>query len=473
MYTHHVVLDWMVCDDDSSIKAKLKWSNEDYMKNNNTTEVPKIVNSKGNTVDRPNYGGIPGHMPEPSFKADPNHRRKILTNKLYELALKNKTSPEERHKALLKKRAKALEEAKKKGRDPPVFKDIEMKEYDWNLTMTKMDVRRLSKNFGFMIRTLKNKTTDDEMMDAAQAVLEHHFDNHKHCGSFCRRKMEQEKGNLDEGKCYRDKEKDSLLYNKLKSTLARFITLDALKEVAHSLDTCANESFNNTMAWVAPKNKVYAGSNSLSNRMSIAIGIKTLGIEMYYRGLFERLGIKLTNDTLHYLAVKSKVRQKRIARTKTTEYKKKRKAGECQRLKEDTIDAKKARAKRDGSVHQPGIGMTGGYDTNEKDDETKQEAEGDPTKMCSKCKQIGHLRPSNKLCRCYVPRKKKPVDETQKEKTLLDQAVNEEEAMAAEMDELDILPLQDASSTDTAFFSAASFNDSDSDDGVDDATGII
>ena len=53
-YDQHVMLEWLACDDDASIKAKLKWSNEDHMTNNNTTEVPKIVNSKGNLVNRPN-----------------------------------------------------------------------------------------------------------------------------------------------------------------------------------------------------------------------------------------------------------------------------------------------------------------------------------------------------------------------------------------------------------------------------------
>jgi len=303
-----------------------------------------------------------------------------------------------------------------------------------------------------MIRTLKNKSTDEEMLDAAEAVLEHHFDNHEHCGAFCRRKIEQEKGNLDDGKFYRNKEKDGLLYDKLKSMLAQFITLEALREVAHNLDTCANESFNNIMALVAPKNKVYAGSNSLSNRMSIATGTKTLGIDKCYRGLFAKVGIKLTPDMLHYLAVKSNVRQKRIAKTKTNEYKKKRKAGGYRRLKEDTVEAKKARAKQDGSVHKAGIGMTGGYDTT-----VEQEAVGDPTKICIKCKQPGHLRPSNKLCKHYVPRKKKLVPVAQDKNPLLDEAVNKEEAMAAEIEELDMLPLQDASSTATAFYSAASY----------------
>jgi len=72
LYNQRVILEWMVCDDDSSIKAKLKWSNEDYMTNNNATEVPKIINSNGNLVDRPTYGVVPACMPEPLFKADPN-----------------------------------------------------------------------------------------------------------------------------------------------------------------------------------------------------------------------------------------------------------------------------------------------------------------------------------------------------------------------------------------------------------------
>ena len=37
--------------------------------------------------------------------------------------------------------------------------------------------------------------------------------------------------------------------------MARFITLKALKEVTHDLDTCANESVNNAISWLAPKTK--------------------------------------------------------------------------------------------------------------------------------------------------------------------------------------------------------------------------
>jgi len=360
-----------------------------------------------------------------------------------------------------------MEEAKLKGKEPPVFKD-DNKACEWNLTMTKMDVRRLSKNFAFMIRTLKDKTSSEEISDAAKAVLEHHFDNHQHCGSFCRRKAEIETGKLDERKCYRDEKKDTLLCDKLQSVLARFLTLDMLKEVAHSLHTCANESFNNTVSWAAPKNKMHAGSNSLRNRMSTAIGIKTLGTSDCHVGLCNKLGIALTPDVLHFLTVKSRVRRKQIARTKTSEYKRERKADEYERLKHDTKDAKRARAKRDGSVHKSGIGMTGGYDLEDEEENEEDAANPSSAKRCSKCKKLGHLRPTNKLCQHHKPRNKKangPKNEGSNEPV-----ISEEQGVADEMDAMDNFPLQDNSSTDAAFFSATGSFDSDADAVTDDAT---
>jgi len=110
--------------------------------------------------------------------------------------------------------------------------------------------------------------------------------------------------------------------------------------------------------------------------MSIAIGTKTLGTSDCHVGLYNKLGIALTPDVLHFLTVKSRVRRKRIARTKTSECKRKRKADECERLKHDTKDAKRARAKQDGSVDKSGIGMTGGYDL--EDEEEKEEDAANP-----------------------------------------------------------------------------------------------
>ena len=454
LYNQHVIVKRFVADDDSSIKAKLKWSNADHKLNHNTTTAPKIINSKGNLVIRPDHGRVPRHMPEPGFVADPNHRRKTLASVLYALATMGKTPPEEQ---------------KSKVKKP------------WNMTMTKMDCRRLSKNFAFMARTLQHTESDAAKLNAGKAVIEHHFDNHQYCGGWCRRKIQLEKEAVGDTtnkkkedkkkKFYRDKTKDAKLYDKLQSLMARFITLEALQEVAHDMDTCANESFNNTIAWLAPKNKVYSGTNSLKNRIGIAIGISTLGTLEYFQRLFQKMGIQLTADVLHYLKVKSHSRQRRLDKTKTREYKKKRKADEFERLKKETIEATTARQKRDGT-YKPGIGMTGGYDDDEEEgeDDSKPAAKiaaadaaapapGGGRNRCTKCGGSDHQRSTSRKCKYYVPRKQNkntsaPAENQAKEAAT--EAATEATTMADELDRLESLPFQSEDEDSSAFYSAAS-----------------
>ena len=453
LYCQQVIVGCFVVDDDSSIKARLKWSNTDHMWNHNTTEPPKIINGAGNLVVRPDYGCIPRHMPEPRFVADPNHRRKTLASALYALASLAKTDPASDKKKNKRKR----------------------KTMEWSLTMTKMDCRRLSKNYAFMARTLQETQTDEAMLNAGKAVLEHHFDNHQFCGKWCLRKDNMD----DKSKYYRDKTKDAKLYERLQSIMARFVDLAALKEVSHSMDTCANESFNNTISWLAPKNKVYCGTHSLKNRISIALGINALGTYEYYNQLFIRLGIQMTPDVHHYLSIKSINRAKRLAKTKTKEFKKKRKSDEYDRLKKDTEEAKRSRQRRDGT-YKPGIGLlTGGYDEDDgggKPAARKKKqstSKYNPDATCSGCGEKGHWRPTNKLCKNYVPRQStnKEDDPAAAEQTKVSpvEVVIADEAndMAAELDRLESLPLHDSDSSSGAFFSAASdFSDGSSTRGI-------
>jgi hypothetical protein len=67
------------------------------------------------------------------------------------------------------------------------------------------------------------------------------------------------------------------LFEKLQPIVEHFVTVERLTEVAHGMDTQVNESFNNTFSWLAPKNKVYCGSQSLRNRLCIGMGINALG----------------------------------------------------------------------------------------------------------------------------------------------------------------------------------------------------
>jgi hypothetical protein len=229
---NNAMVRYLCSDDDSSIRADCQWSNANFMKNNNTTELPMIPKSKGINKGklqlRPDNGKLPADVPEPKFVADPNHRRKGLTGELIKLDMSRK---------------------------------------DLKLTMTRMDSTRIGKNFGYMARTLKNKSEED-YESAAAAVLEHHFDCHTHCGDWCRRQHETEEQKKMSKKYYRCKKRDAKLYVLLQDTIQRFVEKDRLIEMAHSLDTNMNEAFNQICTWYAPKNKVFAGSYSLHNRIA-------------------------------------------------------------------------------------------------------------------------------------------------------------------------------------------------------------
>jgi hypothetical protein len=211
-----VVIKRLCCDDDSSIRADCQWSNADYLKNNNTDVLPKVAISKGKNKgklqDRPDKGKLPSHVPEPLFVADPNHRRKGLTGELIKL---------------------------------------DMSRVDEKFTMTRMDSTRIGKNFGYMARTLKDRD-ETEYCQAAQACLEHHFDNHEFCGSWCKRKDESDESKKSSIKYYRSKDKDAKLYEVLQDKMEQFCTQERLNEMAHTLDTNMNEAFNQICTWFAP-----------------------------------------------------------------------------------------------------------------------------------------------------------------------------------------------------------------------------
>jgi hypothetical protein len=123
-------------DDDASTRSMLKWSNEDYMRNNNTTVEPTSIITKGinkgKSQKRANNGRLPAHVREPYFVADPNHRKKVLTGDLYNFA---------------------TAKVSVKG------------------TMTKMDATRIGKNFAYMIRQLPSMP-EEQYLTAGKAVFD-------------------------------------------------------------------------------------------------------------------------------------------------------------------------------------------------------------------------------------------------------------------------------------------------------------
>jgi len=187
--THHTSVAMVITDDDSKMKCQCKWSNEDYMTHLGKPHTEKqwlIVGSlpvkKMPHHQMPLYrkgGQLRYPVPQPNFMADPAHRKKTFKNKLY----------------LIKGKSVKVNHGIKDG-----------------------DILQLTMYYGYFIRQLKDHP-EDEWVDSAKAIVDHHFDSHEHCGAWCMRKLETQEERLQSKKTYRDKTKEGKLYSILFETM--------------------------------------------------------------------------------------------------------------------------------------------------------------------------------------------------------------------------------------------------------------
>jgi hypothetical protein len=316
----HVLFGTIVADDDSSIRAQMKWSNADWMVNHSSTEPPRVITKGGNSKIRPDRGQLRREYPEPGWLNDPSHRGKTLGGDLRSI----------------EKQPKAIS----KG-------------------INKVDCIKLHRNFGYMVKQLK-ECPQEEWVERGQAVLEHHFENHVHCdSSWCHRKQRSsadlETDRKKTGKYYRCKERDKNEYQLLKAVIDKYITMERLKEVAHGFSTQMNESMNNSIAWLAQKNKTLSGTCSLAVRIHLAVGITLVGYEQYIAQLCERMGIELTNGTAHHLRALWKAKDCHSTKQKKLSTKRQRQEGKRAKLEQEIQAAEKKRRKE--GYYKPGEGF--------------------------------------------------------------------------------------------------------------------
>jgi hypothetical protein len=235
-----------------------------------------------------------------------------------------------------------------------------------------VDTTRVGKNFGYVAWTL-HRMDESLYCISAQAVLEHHFDEHKYCGPWCRHKDETEATKAAGRKIYRNKEDDAKFYSILQEKVGCYITKERLVKIAHGgMDTNINEAFNNTATWFAPKNKTYCGSVSLQVWLSLAVGINSLGFEVYYQRLLKKLGVTLTEDVSHFLGVEQKKKRgKHLIKIATNAAKKTQNHAKYAALKEDTRIARKEMTGRNRRAGTYRSGMAMDYVSSE--DEGQQQ----------------------------------------------------------------------------------------------------
>jgi len=339
-------------DDDSTMRARLRWNNQDHKAHHG--EFPKVQIQKGKDKGkwrvRNDTGKLRANVPEPFFVADPAHRKKTLRNRLYAF------------NALAKKR--------KHGFGPA-------------------DITWIVKNFSYFVNTL-NKLDHSHWATRAKCVLDHHFDCHDNCGDFCLRKKDLVDKTPEENKkkFYRCMEKDATLYEMLSEIVGDFTTQERLDEVGHGMDTQANESLNNTIAWKAPKGKTYCGSRSLENRVCIAVSTHLIGPEVHFRRLHTSLGITIRPGTAHYLRLQTKALECRRSKQRKLDTKRKRNDKNFAKLKEQ-LDKLLADTK-EGRQYKPGVAL-------EKEGAAKPGRKPEATKLC-RCGSADHQRTSSKKC---------------------------------------------------------------------------
>jgi hypothetical protein len=154
---------------------------------------------------------------------------------------------------------------------------------------------------------------------------------------------------------------------------------------------------------MAPKNKVYCGSCSLSNRLCIAVGINSIGLVRYYTRLYKAMGITITPNVMHFLQVKEGARTRRSKKCKEAETKKKRNERKMEACRKDERQAHVDRAKKEGT-YQKGMNMdedgVDGYmaeDLQQKQPARKKRKTNNNV-VCMHCGLTGHTTTRSRMC---------------------------------------------------------------------------
>ena len=259
-----IYVEAFVTDDDTSIRSLL---------------------SHDHTHNGTGKGKLPQHIPEPRWLADPSHRTRVVARAIFALVT---LRVGEEH-------------------------------------LKKVDALRFKKNFGYMLKQGRSCTLE-VFQQKAKAVIYHMFNEHRFCDpAWCKPlRMEQkcsadgvdDSSTSDENSqvisdeedidkkvsYYRSMTKHKALFDLLWKTYQPYITPERLIESMHEFDTQLNEALNNVVARYAPKNRTYGTTMSLSNRISIVIGIHNMGHLSYWDEVFKRCRIESNIDLIDNLA---------------------------------------------------------------------------------------------------------------------------------------------------------------------------
>jgi hypothetical protein len=162
------------------------------------------------------------------------------------------------------------------------------------------------------------------------------------------------------------------------------------------MDTQVNEALNNIVSWIAPKNKTYSGSAALLTRIPITVAIHSVGFDIFFIGLLERLGISITDGTMYWIQQQAEQREHRKDRGQESKYKKQRKKRLYRKLvvytQQVKIDSNTGQGYKKGS----GLDQDVAEPSHKRPRRSRKK---NSDKFCIKCQVSGHCRSSSLLCK--------------------------------------------------------------------------
>jgi hypothetical protein len=217
-----------VSDDDSSSRAMLTHSYKDSIEAGLMASEDRPRYKHGGK--KPDNGRLPINHPPITFLADKGHRVRGYAKKYFLLAGAVKAK---------------------------------------NFGVTKIDAKRMKRRLSWALR-IRTGGTFKELQEYLTAVLEHHFDNHNHCGDWCKAKgmtgEEKQKNSL----MFRCKTRNAAIYEQFKNLHDEFMKEDKLRQLFHSWDMNAIEGFNKRITKFLPKDRTFCKTFENAIRIHLA-----------------------------------------------------------------------------------------------------------------------------------------------------------------------------------------------------------
>ena len=349
----------MVADDDSSIRSVLKHNNKELFDANHIPDRPRYDNGKL----RPDNGKLPiNHCPI-HFFSDRNHRVRTIARELFILGRKKLA----------------------------------------DCIGTTHDAERMKRNLSYSIRMNCSKELSD-LEHGVKSVLEHHFNNHEFCGTWCQCKGKTTEEMKDLKLKYHDKQIHAKYYEQCKIIFNKCLL--KIKDVHHQYNSNLNEGMNKLICKFVPKDRGLNGTREYETRVNYAVCVDSIGYLETMVELFNKLDMKLSYNIIRKLFAMDKRKIYKRNYYQKIETKRKRIQTLHDKLRKGEAQLRKARAKE--QIYLSGINYTEEMDLNctvtppstKVPSKKQKKTVGTQNDIpCKSCGMYGHTRKSSHKCR--------------------------------------------------------------------------